>query len=123
MEPRVMDIDIDKVKAFLDEKESYALQARFVEQKKLIRDLKELREIWRSFNIKRVYLYGSAAEGRTHYESDVDIAFEGDLNYQQVLNLFIAVDKHILREIDIRDLDELPFKEAVRQQGVIIYEQ
>ncbi len=114
--------NIEKVKAYLLEKEKIHQQKQQQEFDQTAKKLKALTHIWSKYKIKRVYLYGSVTCGKVHRESDIDIALEGDINYQQLLTLFGEVDRHFSREIDIRNLEELPFKEAVKEKGVVVYE-
>jgi predicted nucleotidyltransferase len=115
-------INIEKVKAYLREKEKVRRQKQQQEFDRTAKKLKDLAHIWSKYKIKRVYLYGSVTCGKIHRESDIDIALEGDISYQQLLTIFCEVDKHFSRQVDIRDLEELPFKEAVKEKGVVVYE-
>jgi predicted nucleotidyltransferase len=115
-------VNIEKIKAYLREKEKIRRQKQQQEFDQTARKLKAMTHIWIKYKIKRVYLYGSVTCGKVHRESDIDIALEGDINYRQLLTLFSEVDRHFSREIDIRDLEELPFKEAVKEKGVVVYE-
>jgi predicted nucleotidyltransferase len=123
METRAAAIDIGKVKAFLQKKEMQYRQSCENECKKTMQILKDLVDVWKQYNIKKVYLYGSIITGRLHDESDIDIAVEGNINYQDLLRLFCEIDRHFAREVDLRSLEELPFKDAVQKNGVVIYEQ
>ncbi|UCH92225.1 MAG: nucleotidyltransferase domain-containing protein [Candidatus Aminicenantes bacterium] len=114
-------IDIEKVKAYLREKEKNRQQKHQEEFQQTAKKLKELGHIWKKYNINKVYLYGSLAQGKIHNQSDIDIAVEGNISYQQLLSLFTEVDRHFSREIDIRILEELPFREAIREKGVMVY--
>jgi predicted nucleotidyltransferase len=114
--------NIEKIKAYLGEKDEIRQQKQQQEFDRTAKKLKSLVHIWNKYKIKRVYLYGSITRGKVHRESDIDIALEGDINYRQLLTLFSEVDRHFSREIDIRDLEELPFKEAVKEKGVVVYE-
>jgi predicted nucleotidyltransferase len=114
--------NIEKAKAYLLEKEKIRQQKQQQEFDQTAKKLKGLDYIWSKYKIKRVYLYGSVTCGKIHRESDIDIALEGDINYRQLLTLFGEVDRHFSREIDIRNLEELPFKEAVKEKGVVVYE-
>ncbi len=116
-------IDIEKVKRFLEEKENRARKKQQDERDRIIKNLEDLTHVWQKYKLKKVYLYGSVTAGRLHRQSDIDIAVEGDLGYRELLHLFAEVDKHIDREIDVRILDELPFKETVREKGVVVYEE
>lgn len=121
----MVEIDIDEAKRFLKEKENRARQKQREERDRIINDLKGLTKIWQKYNIKRVYLYGSLTDGKRHSQSDIDIAVEADIGYQDLLNLYGEVDRGITavsRELDLRNLGELPFKEAVREKGILVYE-
>lgn len=125
MENHAAEIDLKKVKHFLEEKENKARQKRLDERSRLIDQLKSLPDLWEKFKIRKVYLYGSLANGQTHNESDIDIAVEGNLSYQDILTLYGLIDRRITcisRELDLRNLDELPFQETIRENGVLIYE-
>jgi len=123
METRAVEIDIGKVKAFLQKKEIQYRQSCEDEYKRTLQILKDLVDVWKQYKIKKVYLYGSMKTGRLHDESDIDIAVEGNINYQDLLRLFCEIDRHFTREVDLRSLEELPFKDAVKKNGVVIYEQ
>lgn len=116
-------IDIEKVKAFLHHKEKIRRQKWEDECKGTTQKLKDLDRLWKQYHIKKVYLYGSLADGRFHTQSDIDIAVEGKIDYEQLLRLFCEVDRHFAREVDLRSLEDLPFRETVRQKGVVVYEE
>ncbi|MCP5046107.1 MAG: nucleotidyltransferase domain-containing protein [bacterium] len=122
MERHTVDIDVGKARLFLREKESQAQQEREDESKRTIQILKDLSGVWQEYKLKRVYLYGSVATARIHDDSDVDIAVEGDIGYAGLLRLFGELDGRMTREIDLRLLDELPFKDVVRQKGMVVYD-
>lgn len=117
-----VEIDIEKVKAYLREKESVHRQKQQEELEQTTKKIKDLAHIWNKYNIKRVYLYGSITREKVHHQSDIDMAVEGDINYRQLLSLYGEVDRHFARENDIRILEELPFKETVKEKGVVAYE-
>ena len=123
MESRTAAIDIGKVKAFLQKKEMQYRQSCENELKRTLQILKDLVDVWKQYNIKKVYLYGSIKTGRLHDESDIDIAVEGNISYLDLLHLFHEIDRHFTREVDLRNLEELPFKDSVQKNGVVIYEQ
>jgi predicted nucleotidyltransferase len=119
---KAVEIDIEKVKAYLQEKENTRLkkqQAELIDAGKI---LKNLVHIWEKYNIARVYLYGSIIDSKLHRQSDIDIAVEGNINFRQLLHLYSEVDRYFSREIDIRILEELPFKEDIKKRGIVIYE-
>lgn len=122
MEQRAIEIDIKKVKHYLEEKDLRARKQKENELNRLIYELQNLRPIWQKYQLERVYLYGSLVDHRTHPDSDVDIAIEGNLEYRQLLHLFGEIGKYFNREVDLRNLKEIPFKEAVKKKGIIVYE-
>jgi uncharacterized protein len=115
--------DIEKARAFLLQKEHIRRQKREDEINVTSQKLKNLEPLWKQFHINKVYLYGSFADGRLHSESDIDIAVEGNIDYEQLLRLFCEVDKHFARQIDLRTLEDLPFRDTIRQKGVVVYEE
>ena len=122
METAAVKIDIEEARAYLREKERMLQQKKREELEQTIKKIRDLAHIWEKYNIKRVYLYGSIPRLRTHRQSDIDIALEGDIDYSQLLGLYGEVDKHFSRETDIRSLEELPFKATVKEKGVVAYE-
>ncbi len=115
-------IDIEKVKAYLLEKENTRLQKQQAELTCTAETLKNLAHIWEKYNIVKVYLYGSIIDSKLHRQSDIDIAVVGNINYRQLLHLYSEVDRHFTREIDIRVLEEIPFKEDIKKRGIVAYE-
>jgi len=122
METSGITIDLKKVKAFLLGKEKRLRQKHRSEINGTVKKLRRLVPLWEQYDIKKVYLYGSFAGGSIHSGSDIDIALDGDIDYTGLLALFREVDRHFSRDIDLRFLKELPFKEAVIEKGVVVYE-
>lgn len=122
METEGVKIDIEVAGAYLLEKEKIRQQKHREEFEQTIKIIRDLANLWEKYNVERVYLYGSIARLKTHNHSDIDIALEGDIDYRQLLRLYGEVDKHFSREIDIRILDELPFKDTIKEKGVMAYE-
>ena len=56
-------IDIEKVKAYLREKEKIRQQKHREEFQQTAKKLEELAHVWKKYNIKKVYLYGSLPLG------------------------------------------------------------
>jgi predicted nucleotidyltransferase len=119
----VRDIDIEKVKLFLEEKERRARQKRQAETRHIIDTLQGLVPLWEKYRISRIYLYGSMARARGHNCSDIDIAVQGEIDYLDLLHLFAEVDRHFSRQVDVRRLEDIPFKEEILKTGVLVYEQ
>lgn len=119
---KAVEIDIEKVKAFLQEKENTRLKKQQAELADAGKILKNLAHIWEKYNIAKVYLFGSIIDSKLHRQSDIDIAVEGNINYRQLLHLYTEVDRHFSREIDIRLLDEIPFKKDIKKRGIVVYE-
>lgn len=116
-------IDIEKVRRYLKEKDNRDQRKREKELKNIIKTLKNLSDIWKKYRVKKVYLYGSTAEGLLYQDSDIDIAVQGQVSFQDLLHLFSEIDRHFARDIDVRSLEELPFKEKVLETGVLVYEE
>jgi len=114
--------DPKKVIEYLKAREEKVRQKKIQERKQIVKKLKDLKPLWKSLNIERVYLYGSIARLNFHNESDIDVAIEGDINFKELLNLINTVGDHFKREIDIRLINELDFKEKILREGIIIYE-
>jgi len=122
MEALVDKKEIEKAKANLIKMENLRQKKKQEELRLTIKKIRTLANIWNKYKIERVYLYGSIPRLRTHSQSDIDIAIEGSIDYQQLLNLYCEVDRYFSREIDIRTMDQLPFKESIKKKGVIAYE-
>ena len=117
-----MDLQIENVKKYLVEKEERENLLRQKERERIISGLKALGSVWDKHRVRRVYLYGSFTDMTFHKYSDIDIAIEPDIPFDELLSLFSEVNKYIGREVDVRLLSELPFSETVRRSGFIVYE-
>ena len=117
-----MTVIIDNVRRYLLEKERQEQLLKQKERDAILRRLKELDFLWTKYNINKVYLYGSFADMTFQKHSDIDIAFEPEIAYDKLLHLCSEVNKHIEREIDLRQISELSFADKVRGEGVIIFE-
>lgn len=115
------EIDIEKARQFLQDKENLKRRKKQEELKHIIEKLKTLENYWKKYKVKKVYLHGSMVDGIFHEGSDIDIAVTG-VGFQEVLGLFSNIGRHFDRVVDVRSLEDLPFKEKVQQKGVLIYE-
>lgn len=117
--------EIDIGKARRHQQEMHELKRRKMAEEiaDIVERLKGLNHLWKKYAVKKVYLYGSAVDGRLGKESDIDIAVEGAIDFLSLLHLFGEVDRHFDRQIDVRSLEDIPFKDKVIKRGVIIYEQ
>jgi len=83
------------------------------------------RELPRGFPMRRMYLFGSLADGNFRSFSDIDIALEG-LEDKDHYRAFLAAEE-IARpfRLDLVLLEETPpsLQRKVRERGVVIYEQ
>lgn len=118
----MFDINVKKAKEYLSEKERREGFRRSKERETVLSELQKLDYLWKKYEIQKVYLYGSFVDASFQKYSDVDIAIEPDIPYERLLELFVAANKRIKREVDIRLLSELPFNDAVKRDGVLIYE-
>lgn len=88
-------------------------------------DLTLLPEVFAQFpEIEAVYLFGSTVSGKTHTESDLDIAIlpKSSALRQRKLDIFTALAQHGFDHVDILFLDteDIVAKfEAVRQNNLI----
>lgn len=87
------------------------------------------KQIFRNFNIKLAYLFGSRAKGNTAKESDFDIAvlFKNSpadlLALKELTFLSLELDKFIPGKLDIVSLNDAPLllKYEVVAHGQVLY--
>jgi predicted nucleotidyltransferase len=116
------EIIIEKAKDFLLKKEQAETLFKLEVRKRIVSELKKLGSIWEKYGVEKAYLYGSMADMTFNRYSDIDIAVEPDISYENQLKLFSEINRHIKREVDIRVLKELPFAEKIIRTGFIVYE-
>lgn len=115
-------INIEQVKKFLIEKEEKIQFQKANEKEKIIHRLKSLNSLWEKYNIKKIYLYGSFTGLGFQAESDIDLAVEGKVGFKKLLELIAETQKQFEREVDIRLLNEIPYKDKVLRTGELVYE-
>lgn len=113
---------IKDIKDFLASREKINRDLKLKEKEEIISKLKSLKDIWQRHKIKMVYLYGAFTDMSFHEHSDIDIAVEADMDYEEFLAVFSEVNRHFKREVDVRLLNELPFREKIIKEGILIYE-
>lgn len=113
---------IAKVKKYLKEREDVNKSIKQKERQEVISSLKDLGNIWGKYGVERVYLYGSFSDMSFRKSSDVDVAIEPSIKFDELLKIYAEVNSHIKREVDVRLLAEIPFAEKIRKEGVVIYE-
>ena len=89
---------------------------------KTVARLKTLEPVWGKYAVSQVYLYGSYADAGFDALSDINIAVEPDIAYEQLTALYADVDKQFRQTIDLRLLSEIPFAHKIKQQGILIYD-
>jgi predicted nucleotidyltransferase len=114
--------DIKDIKDFLTSRGKINRDLKLKEKEEIISRLKSLKDIWQRYKIKRAYLNGAFTDISFHEHSDIDIAVEADMDYEEFLAVFSEVNRHFKREVDVRLLHELPFKEKIIKEGILIYE-
>ena len=114
--------DIKDIKGFLISREKKKRDLKLKEKEEIISRLKSLKDILQRYKIKRAYLYGAFTDMSFHEYSDIDIAIEADIDYEEFLAVFSEVNRRFKREVDVRLLHELPFKEKIIKEGILIYE-
>ena len=117
-----MNVNINNVKSYLLKKEITEKILRQKERDAVISKLRDIRFIWDKYRIDKVYLYGSFADMTFDKYSDIDIAIEPEISFEELLQLFSEINKYIENEVDVRVLTELPFSDKVRREGIVIYE-
>lgn len=115
-------LDIKQVKAYLLKKHEQKLIEKEKERTEIIAKLTGLTQIWQKYEIDRVYLHGSSTDLTFNKYSDIDIAIEPDIDFEALLKLYCEINRHFEREVDIRLLNEIPFKDKIKNRGILIYE-
>lgn len=86
----------------------------------LARVLAVLDEVAPSFGVQRAYIFGSLSQpGRYHERSDVDIAVEWPRGKAGFFDLAGDVSQRIGQDIDIQPLDQIPFADKIRREGIL----
>ncbi|MEW5804500.1 MAG: nucleotidyltransferase domain-containing protein [bacterium] len=116
------EIKIDDIKDYLLRREKSRALLKQGERERIISDLKALAVLWRKYRLDRVYLYGSFADMTFHKSSDIDLAIEPAIGFEDLLKLYSEMNRHFKQEVDVRLLQELPFSEKVKREGVVVYE-
>lgn len=85
----------------------------------LARVMAVLQEVAPEYGVQRAYIFGSLAQpGRYGERSDVDIAVEwrGGVGF---FDLAAEVSRRIGQDIDIQPLDDIPFGDKIRREGIL----
>lgn len=117
-----MCVNTKSVRDYLLKKEKDTRISKKREKTKIISQLKSVKSIWEKYGIKRVYLYGSFIDMTFYNYSDIDVAVEPEISFEDLLHLYSEINNCIQREVDIRLLNELPFSQKIKKNGIIIYE-
>ncbi|HSV98510.1 MAG TPA: nucleotidyltransferase domain-containing protein [Spirochaetota bacterium] len=115
-------MDIKAIKQRLLEREKLKADIMIGERLRVHEALKENIPLMKRCGIKRAYLYGTIVRGAFNRSSDVDVAVEPALPYGELLRLHSSLSIKLGRTVDIRILDELPFREHIRREGTLLYE-
>jgi predicted nucleotidyltransferase len=79
--------------------------------------IEQLVEVLKSSGAKTVYLFGSAAKGTMHSDSDLDLAVSG-LPPENFFKALSAASSLVDRSIHLIDLDEVtPFTQYLKEEG------
>lgn len=103
-----------------------AMEIDKLSQKSGIRSevLREIIQLAKQNNVKRVILFGSRARGDYKERSDIDIAFRGGNSSSFILS--VDEETSTLLEFDVIDLDK-PVREdllqSIVEEGILIYEE
>ncbi|MCS6786190.1 MAG: nucleotidyltransferase domain-containing protein [Thiobacillaceae bacterium] len=75
--------------------------------------------------VERVWLYGSRARGRYRPGSDLDLAVEGELDFDALTRLLDRLDDLDLPlKIDLHrleDIQDAALRAAIRREGLLLY--
>ncbi|MEW6379028.1 MAG: nucleotidyltransferase domain-containing protein [bacterium] len=116
------EINIGDIRDYLLKRERSRACSRQEERDKIVSGLQALTMIWRKYQLDRVFLYGSLADLTFHRGSDIDLAIEPEVGFEEQLRLYSEINRHFKREVDVRLLKELPFSEKVIREGIVVYE-
>lgn len=116
------EIILNKVKDYLLQKEESQTSLKKKERESIILDLKSLATLWEKYNLNRVYLYGSFCDLTFAKHSDIDLAIEPEIDFEDQLRLYSDINRYIKRPVDVRLLKELPFSDKIQREGIILYE-
>ncbi len=122
--PGAEKIDIDEAYRHLAAKEEEAARRAEEKRKAALAALRRaLAEVAPGFAVEKIYLYGSLlTPGRWRHGSDVDLAVEGGLGFDEMLCLWCELDRKLPYEVDLKKLGGLPFAEKIKREGLVIYE-
>ncbi len=115
-------MDINKVKQNLLQREARNRKKREAIRNGVLDLILKETGLFEKYGIQKAYIYGSLLSGRFHPGSDVDIAIDGDITFKNILRLHSELSNLLSMDVDVRPLNELPFKETIRKNGLIIYE-
>lgn len=117
-----MGVDTKRVKNYLLKKEKDTRVSKEKEKTKIVLQLRSVKSLWERYGIKKVYLYGSFADMTFYDCSDVDVAIEPEIPFEDLLHLYSEINNCLQREVDIRLLSELPFSQKIKKKGIVVYE-
>lgn len=119
---RKIEVVITKVKKYLKEREDVNKNIKQKDREEVIASLRGLDDIWKKYGVERAYLYGSFADMSFHKSSDIDVAIEPSIKFDELLKIYAEVNNRIKRKVDVRLVEDIPFAEKIRKEGVIVYE-
>lgn len=115
------EVIINNVKDYLLKREKSKASLKQGEKNQIVSDIKSLTLLWEEYKLDRVYVYGSVADLTFHKGSDIDLAIEPEIRFEDLLKLYSEINRHFKREVDVRLLKE-PFSEKIKREGVVAYE-
>ena len=85
----------------------------------------KLNNIFKSYNIKKVIIFGSRAKGNYKQYSDIDLAFIGDIDFDTKLEILEKIDDLLLPyKVDFLGFDKIKnieLKNHIKRVGEIFY--
>ena len=115
----------EAIKALIPFEKEFKIK-RGLENKKLIEEVKkEILNSEYSDRIKRIILFGSAAQNQLTLLSDIDIAAEFDkIDDKEAVEFILRIARYFSDRLDIQVYNALPekIKKSIEKNGKVIYE-
>jgi len=98
------------------------VRTRTINAEKIQKEISELKFIFKKYKLKRVYLFGSILNYRSHENSDIDLYVE-KLETNQFWNLWRDLEESLDHPVDLYyQSDDPKFIRKIKNRGRLIYE-
>ena len=116
-----MGVDTKRVKNYLLKKEKDTRVSKEKEKTKIILQLRSVKSLWERYGLKGLFVR-FICRYDLYDCSDVDVAIEPEIPFEDLLHLYSEINNCLQREVDIRLLNELPFSQKIKKKGIVVYE-